>query len=107
VKFHKLKSWPEYFKLLMAGDKSFEIRKNDRDYECGDICQLFEWIPPVLSADAKGVPVLIEPGRFTGSRSPYYRVIYICTKTPGLMPGYVLLLLEGPWGGKPPEELST
>lgn len=87
MKFHSLKSWPEYFKLTMSGDKDFEIRKNDRDYKVGDVCQLFEW----------------KEGRYTGNRSPYYRVRYVLYQTPGLMPGYVLLLLEGPWGGRPPK----
>lgn len=87
---HSLKSWPDYFKLMMDGEKDFEIRNNDRNYQINDVCQFFEW-------DDKR-------GGFTGNRSPYFRVRYVLSKTPGLLPGYVLLLLDGPWGGNPPKE---
>jgi len=29
---HEIKCMPEYFKALWCGDKTFEIRKNDRNY---------------------------------------------------------------------------
>ena len=40
-----LKIWPEYFKEILTGNKRFELRKNDRDYEVGDILILEEWCP--------------------------------------------------------------
>lgn len=30
---HELKILPEYFEAVVSGDKRFEIRKNDRNYE--------------------------------------------------------------------------
>lgn len=33
---HKLKILPEYFEAVMSGAKTFEIRKNDRNYQVGD-----------------------------------------------------------------------
>lgn len=46
---HKLKIWPRMFEAVQRGDKTFEIRKNDRDYQTGDTLVLEEWDP------AKGV----------------------------------------------------
>ena len=40
---HALKTLPEFFKALAAGVKSFEIRKNDRDFQVGDSIVLKEW----------------------------------------------------------------
>lgn len=41
----ELKCWPEYFEPLYRGDKSFELRWNDRPYEVGKILYLREWNP--------------------------------------------------------------
>jgi hypothetical protein len=42
---HELKVWPDYFKALASGHKTFEIRKNDRDYQRGDTLILREYAP--------------------------------------------------------------
>jgi len=40
---HELKILPNYFKDVLLGKKTFEIRKNDRDYGVGDTLILKEW----------------------------------------------------------------
>lgn len=40
---HKLKILPEYFEAVIKGLKTFEIRKNDRDYKVGDKIVLREY----------------------------------------------------------------
>lgn len=42
---HKLKIQPQYFRAVCSGKKSFEIRKNDRNYKVGDHILLQEFIP--------------------------------------------------------------
>ena len=37
IHVHKLKTWPTYFYAVTAGTKTFEIRKNDRDFKEGDV----------------------------------------------------------------------
>ena len=39
------KVWPEYFKKIKSGDKSFELRLADWKCEVGDILILREWDP--------------------------------------------------------------
>ncbi|MFP7308821.1 DUF3850 domain-containing protein [Enterococcus faecalis] len=48
---HELKILPEYFEAVVSGNKCFEIRKNDRRYEVGDILRLNEY----------------EDGKYTGN----------------------------------------
>ena len=40
---HDLKVWPVFFDALMSGDKSFEVRKNDRSFRVEDTLLLREW----------------------------------------------------------------
>lgn len=42
MKVHKLKIWPEYFNQLVTGFKTFELRKNDRDFCAGDLLLMQE-----------------------------------------------------------------
>jgi ASC-1-like (ASCH) protein len=44
---HELKCRPEFFTRVASGQKTFEIRKNDRDFQVGDILILKEHDPEV------------------------------------------------------------
>ena len=45
MKIVKKKTWPEYFELVLAGKKRFDLRVADFDIEEGDILALEEWNP--------------------------------------------------------------
>jgi hypothetical protein len=40
---HALKTWSVYFEQSFLGNKNFEIRKNDRNFQVGDFLILHEW----------------------------------------------------------------
>lgn len=42
---HYLKTWPVFFKAVWDLKKTFELRKNDRNFKVGDRLQLQEYDP--------------------------------------------------------------
>jgi|WetSurMetagenome_2_1015567.scaffolds.fasta_scaffold11134_8 hypothetical protein len=82
---HILKTWPEFFNDAILGIKSFELRKNDRDYQVGDELSLREFIPEIPSTSDR------SRGYFTGHVCRF-RVIYVLKDFEfGLEPGYCIL----------------
>lgn len=41
---HYIKILPQYYKAVKRGDKTFEVRKNDRNYQTHDVLHLQEWL---------------------------------------------------------------
>lgn len=50
MKIHELKIKEEYYKEVALGRKTFELRKNDRDYQVGDLIK-FTKIERVATGD--------------------------------------------------------
>ncbi len=75
MKMHELKTINPYFTAIWEGRKSFEIRKNDRDFEEGDILWLREY------------QMFREHVDYTG-RAIVCKVTYILSDFEGLAPGY-------------------
>lgn len=44
-KLHMLKCWPEFYSSIQDGTKTFEYRRNDRDFKRGERLLLREWNP--------------------------------------------------------------
>jgi hypothetical protein len=72
---HDLKIHPEPFAQARAGRKRYEIRRDDRDFQVGDLVRLQEWDP------ARG---------YTGEELPPQAITCI-TRGYGLLDGYVVL----------------
>lgn len=72
---HELKCWPEFFKDIASGAKTFEARKDDRGYRAGDVLRLREWM---------------RDGGYTG-REATVTVTYLLAGRPWLTEGYVVM----------------
>lgn len=57
-KNHNLKIYPEYFDKIISGEKTAEIRFNDRGFKIMDGLTLKEWCP--------------KNKKYTGKKSPKY-----------------------------------
>jgi hypothetical protein len=85
---HELKTWPEFFRPVLHGIKRFEIRKNDRDYQRGDVLWLREYIPDDL------VP---GSGHYTGEELEVTVTIIVENdKWGAIADGFVVMGIERP-----------
>jgi hypothetical protein len=74
---HILKTLPLFMEALISGDKTFEIRPNDRDFQVGDFLYLREWYPH---------------NQTWGDRQLQFRITYVLADPNfGVMPGYAVL----------------
>jgi hypothetical protein len=90
---HYLKSHPLYFMLVKMDKKSFEIRKNDRDFRVGDKIVLCEW-DPSLARDrpSEGYTGSTRTGEIV-SMVPSGNGISGCADE-AIVPGFVVLGME-------------
>lgn len=90
---HVVKCWPAYYDAIERGEKTFDVRRDDRGYQKGDTLRLQKY----------------DPGHGYFKPAPHYRVIettrqitWILTGGQfGIEPGYVVLALS-PAEGKTP-----
>lgn len=75
---HAVKCLPKYFDPLVSGEKSFEVRENDRDYKVGDIIALNEY------SSSKGYS-----GKFA-----IFKITYVLDNPEYCKSGYVILGLS-------------
>ena len=86
MKVHDLKTWPRQFRHVRDGLKTFEVRRNDRDYREGDLVILREYVPAHMVGermDGSEYGFKYDREGFTGS-SPIgpFRIEYICEGGP-------------------------
>lgn len=81
---HFLKCWPEYYRAIIEEEKTFEIRKNDRGYNVGDLLILREYDPTVTGKDKD---------KYTG-RSVAVLVRYVFKGFEGLNPEFVCMSID-------------
>lgn len=77
---HDLKAWPVYFRPLKAGLKTFECRRNDRNFVAGDFIHVREYVP--------------HANEYTGDTCDF-RITYVMnggnSDVPGLASGWAVL----------------
>lgn len=64
---HYLKTETEYYQAIEKGLKSFELRKNDRNYQVGDMLHLRETVKGEHTGramDPKEVVYILEGGKY-------------------------------------------
>jgi hypothetical protein len=79
---HELKTWSEHFVDLLSGKKTFEFRRNDRDFKVGDTLVLREWSPRVE--------------RYSGEQMRLTVSHMLAGPAFGIPEGYVILSLRTP-----------
>lgn len=57
---HDLECWLPYFYDVQRGVKNFEIRRNDRDYQVGDVLRLREWMQDGHYYTGRKIEVLVK-----------------------------------------------
>lgn len=71
---HSLKGSPEYFEDLLSGNKTFEVRWNDRDFQVGDYLAINEY----------------KDEKYTG-RFLVFRVTYVLKSPEFCKEGFVIM----------------
>lgn len=79
--YHELKTWPEFYKKVISGEKPFEMRKDDRGFKVDDVLLLREWSP--------------ETEEYTGSLA-WYDISYILKdfEYEGICQGFCIMGLK-------------
>jgi hypothetical protein len=74
---HELKVHPQFWQALLDGIRPFELRRNDRNYQVGQLARFYEYDPKY---GATGKLLMVK-------------IIYILKPEdcPGLMPGFCIL----------------
>jgi hypothetical protein len=85
---HRLKTLEPYWKRVQSGEKKFEIRKNDRDFQVGDYLEL-EYYDPNTPSISKFYNQLAPPQIIVA------KVKYILHGNKyGLEDGYCIMSIE-------------
>jgi hypothetical protein len=103
---HDLKTWPEYYKDVAAGVKTFELRRSDRNYQVGDTLLLREFAPCKTCSGRGTMPTWADykmssygkccaapHGTYTGN-SVTAAVAYVLERGPFLTPGYCAMAIK-------------
>lgn len=77
---HELKTWPEFYGAIADGEKTFELRKDDRAFRAGDFLLLREWMPNI--------------GAYTGREMRVLVTYLMCGPSFGLQPNWVCMAIQ-------------
>ena len=83
---HKLKTWPRYWDAVADGTKAFEVRRNDRAFQTGDVLVLEKYDPDTHSYDFDGFDYGAKP------RALRKRITFLLQGGQfGIEPGYCVM----------------
>jgi Domain of unknown function (DUF3850) len=78
---HELKCWPAFFQAIRDGGKTFEVRRNDRGFQRGDVLRLREWHPQRVANNYTGNDLWVE-------------VTYVLSGHEGIRDGFVVMGIQ-------------
>lgn len=99
---HDLKTLPEYYKDVASGLKTFELRRNDRNFQVGDTLLLREFVPckicggkgKLVSWSLSDKTCCVPPhGTYTGN-AVTAAVTYVLSSGPFLLPGHCAMSIK-------------
>lgn len=72
---HALKTWPEFYKAIEDGSKTFEVRMYDRPFKVGDKLLLQEYDPNNKVYTGKesefGITYILHSAKYGGLKKAY------------------------------------
>lgn len=83
MKHHKLKIEQRYYDALHCGDKPYELRYNDRDYQAGD----------TISFDVQWADEILCENHLKEAARAKYLITHVLHYPQGLKQGWVILSL--------------
>jgi len=86
---HELKCWPEFFREIRVGMKRFELRRNDRNFQVGDVLYLREWDPS--TSKYSGHECLVDVMYIIDDSTP------CAVSDMGLQPGFCIMSIGRPF----------
>lgn len=91
MKIHELKIKEKYYKDVALGYKTFELRKNDRDYQEGDLIK-FTVVDKIPYSELKDNQMVAEP-YYPAAEDALFRITYVLKDVPeyGLDKDYCIL----------------
>jgi len=57
---HELKTWPVPFRDVLYEAKTFDVRRNDRDFQVGDLLRLREYDPDTGTYSGEEIIVQVD-----------------------------------------------
>ena len=85
---HQLKTWPQYWDAVQSGEKTFEVRRDDRGFQKGDILELLRCRKSLLGGyEVEYAGMTTRPAYVVRKR-----ITYVLTGGQfGIEPGFVVL----------------
>jgi hypothetical protein len=87
---HELKAWMPYYESVLSGEKPFEVRKNDRGFQRGDVLLLREWD----QRKAERESLASADSHYTGRRCKRVVTYVLTGESFGIRDGYCVLGLR-------------